>query len=84
MEFSRQEYRGGLPSPSPGNIPDPGIEPWSPALQEDSSPPEPPGKPGNEWLGTLQKQRHVGMCLPFSTYMHESPTQAVLLIPVVG
>ena len=35
MGFSRQEYRSGLPIPSPGNIPDPGIEPGSPSLQAD-------------------------------------------------
>ena len=31
-----QEYWGGLPFPSPGDLPDPGIDPWSPALQADS------------------------------------------------
>ena len=36
MGFSRQEYWGGLPFPSPGDLPDPGIEPGSPALQADS------------------------------------------------
>ena len=36
MEFSRQEYWSGLPFPSLGEVPDPGIEPGSPALQEDS------------------------------------------------
>ena len=36
MEFSRQEYLSGLPFPSPGDIPDPGIELMSPALQADS------------------------------------------------
>ena len=36
MEFSRQDYWSGLPFPSPGNFPDPGIEPWSPALQADA------------------------------------------------
>ena len=45
MEFSRQEYWSGLPFPSPGNLPDPEIEPGSPALQADSLPSEPPGKP---------------------------------------
>ena len=44
MEFSRQEYWSGLPFPFPGDLPDPGIEPWSPTLQADSSPSEPPGK----------------------------------------
>ena len=41
MEFSRQEYWSGLPFPSPGDLPDPGIKPKSPALQADSLPSEP-------------------------------------------
>ena len=45
MGFSRQEYRSGLPLPSPGDLPDPGIEAGSPALQADALPYEPPGKP---------------------------------------
>ena len=45
MGFSRQEYWSGLPFPSPGDLPDPGIEPRSPALQKDSLPAEPQGKP---------------------------------------
>ena len=45
MEFSRQEYWNGLPLPSPRDLPDPGIEPGSPALQADSLPSELPGKP---------------------------------------
>ena len=45
MEFSRQAYWSGLPFPSPGDLPDPGIEPGSPALQADTLPSEPPGKP---------------------------------------
>ena len=44
MEFSRQEYWSGLPFSSPGDLPNPGIEPGSPALQADASPSEPPGK----------------------------------------
>ena len=44
MEFSRQEYWSGLPFPSPGDLPDPGNEPGSPALQADTLPSEPPGK----------------------------------------
>ena len=44
MEFSRQEYWSGLLLPSPGDLPDPGIEPRSPALQADSLLSEPPGK----------------------------------------
>ena len=45
VEFSRQEYWSGLPFPSPGDLPNPGIEHWSPALLADSLPSEPPGKP---------------------------------------
>ena len=44
MQFSRQEYWSGLPFPSAGDLPNPGIEPRSPALQADSLPSEPPGK----------------------------------------
>ena len=45
MEFSRQKYQSGLPFPSPGDLPDLGIEPRSPALQADTLPSELPGKP---------------------------------------
>ena len=48
MEFFRHDYWSGLPFPSPGDLPTPGIEPKSPvspALQADSLPAEPPGKP---------------------------------------
>jgi len=38
MGFSRQEYWSGLPFPSPGDLPDPGIEPRSPELMADSLP----------------------------------------------
>ena len=43
--FSRKEYQTGLPCPPPGDLPNPGIEPRSPALQADCLPSEPPGKP---------------------------------------
>ena len=43
--FSRQENWSGLPFSSPGDLPDPGIEPRSPALQAEALPSEPPGKP---------------------------------------
>ena len=45
MGFSRQEYWSGLPFPSPGNLPNPGIELRSPALQADALTSKPPGKP---------------------------------------
>ena len=44
MGFSRQEYGSGVPFPSPGDLPDPGIEPGSHALEADALPSEPPGK----------------------------------------
>ena len=45
MGFSRQQCWSGLPFPSPGDLPDPGIESGSPALQADALLSEPPGKP---------------------------------------
>ena len=45
MGFSRREYWSGVPFPSPGDLPNPGIEPGSPALQADTLSSEPPGKP---------------------------------------
>ena len=50
MGFSRQEYLSGLPFPSPGHLPDPGIKPRSPTLQADALSSEPPGKPINKIL----------------------------------
>ena len=53
MGFSRQEYWSGLLCPPPGDLPNPGIKPRSPALQADSLPSEPPGKPKNTGVGSL-------------------------------
>ena len=53
MGFSRPEYWSGEPSPSPGDLPNPEIEPRSPALQVDSLPSEPQGKPKNTGVGSL-------------------------------
>ena len=61
MEFSRQGYWSGLPFPSPGDLPDPRIEPRSPALQADSLPSEPPGKFSS-----------LGVLLSRLNYCHES------------
>ena len=75
MGFSRKEYWSGLPFPSPGDLPDPGIEPRSPTLQADSLTSEPPGKPGVYLLYTLlvipgnsQELNHDSQvyCLAFS------------------
>ena len=69
MGFSRQEYWSGFPFPSPGDLPNPGIEPRSATLQADALTSAPPGKPifkkrraqldqrGKEWKRDLQKGR---------------------------
>ena len=51
--LSRQEHWSGLPFSSPGDLPNPGIEPVSLALQADSLPAEPQGKPKNTGVGSL-------------------------------
>ena len=48
MGFSRQVYWSGLPFPSPGDLPNPGIKPRSPAFQADALTSEPPGKPNKD------------------------------------
>ena len=53
MGFSRQEYWSGLPCPSPGDLPKPGIKPRSPTLQIDSLPAEPQGKRKNTGVDSL-------------------------------
>ena len=55
MGFSRQECWSGLPFPAPGDLPDPGIEPRSPALQADSLLSEPPGKPPSQVQPKIKK-----------------------------
>ena len=54
MGFSRQEYWNGLPFPSPGDLPDPGIEPGSPSLHMDSLPSEPSGDTEMNRMRALQ------------------------------
>ena len=51
MGFPRQEYWSGLPFPSPGDLPNPGIEPLSPALEGGFFTTEPPGKPAEKLVG---------------------------------
>ena len=63
MGFSRQENWRGWPFHSPGDLPDPGTEPGSPALQADSLPSEPPRKPiiGHAHP-QFRKQENGGIC----------------------
>ena len=60
MESSRQGYWSELPFPSPGDLPNPGIEPGSPALQVDSLPSELPGKPSRT-AGSLFRTSQMGV-----------------------
>ena len=85
MEFFRQEYWSGLPFPSPGDHPNLGIEPRSPALQADSSASEPPAgerlkfAPGCQELGSPRYPQHLilwtsGSCSPnLATMFHPGP-----------
>ena len=57
-----QEYWSGLPFPSPGDLPHPGIEPGSPTLQADALPSEPPGKPNNNKIDNINcSNMHQGL-----------------------
>ena len=58
MEFSRPEYCSGEPFPSPGDLPNAGIKPRSPALQV-SLPAEPPGKPKNTGVSSLSLLQRI-------------------------
>ena len=59
VEFSRPEYWGGQPFPSPGDLLNPGIEPQLPALQADSLPAETQGKPKNTGVGSLSLLQQI-------------------------
>ena len=68
MEFSRKEYWSGWPFPSPGDLPNPGIEPRSPTMQVDSLPFEPPRKPKETQISpkTLEPKITDTYCLTVS------------------
>ena len=59
MEFSTLEYWSGYPFPSPGDLPNPGIEPRSPALRVDSLPAALPGKPKKTGVGSLSLLQQI-------------------------
>ena len=72
MGFSRQEYWSGLPFPSPGDLPDPGIEPRSPALQADALTSEPPGKPQQHMKILTKKVENLPKCFPLLQVVTDS------------
>ena len=76
MEFSRQEYWSGLTFSSPGDLPNPGIEPRSPALQADSLQSEPPRKPNKLLTDSLMYfSVYISvLCSCFSFYLEVLPT----------
>ena len=78
MEFSRQGYWNGLPFPSPGDLPDPGMEPMSPALQADSLLSEPLRKPKGPPLRCYNPNKNIsGDLLVVQWLGVRLPTQGV-------
>ena len=75
MGFSRQEYWSGLPFPSPGNIPDPGLEPRFPSLQADTLTSEPPGNLATNLL-IVEGQWHS-----MSTMVWQGPIEVFTTLP---
>ena len=67
MEFSRQEYWIGLPFPSPGYLPDPGMDPRSPSLQADTLSSKPPAKPLDHQRNSLFLSYKILPNIPFCT-----------------
>ena len=92
MKFSRPDSWSGWPFPSPGDLPNPGIKPRSPALQADSLPEESPGKPKNTGVGSLSLLQQIfptqesnwGLLLCRSPYVTGFPSgSAVKNLPAV-
>ena len=76
MGFSRQKYCRGLSFPSPGDLPDPGIEPESPVLQADSLPTQLQGKPQKAvlFLGWMwSSEQMTSNCLEGRARLQEGP-----------
>ena len=76
MGFSRQEYWSGLPFPSPGDLPNPGIEPRSPTLQADALTSEPPGKTKDKGTKVKVKVKLLSRVRLFETpwtVAHQAP-----------
>ena len=74
---SRQECWSGLPCPPPEDLPNPGIEPGSPALQEYSLLSEPPGKPKNTEVGSLSLLKGIFMTPSLPTELPGKPKTSI-------
>ena len=74
MGFPRQEYWSGLPFPSPGNLPNSGIEPLSPALAGRFFTTEPPGKPTE----FCRRKQHLPLCSQIWTMVTETHNKGFL------
>ena len=80
MGFCRQEYWSGLPFPSPGDLPNPGIEPRYPTLEADTLTSEPPGKPfiiGN-WNAKVGSQEAPGVTDKFGLGVQNEAGQRLI------
>ena len=94
MGFSRQECWSGLPFPSPGDLPDPGIEPGSPALQADALLSEPPGKTSDKLYlhipGLFMAWSPESLCpfqnqkMLFSSFNHRSFEDVPTFLPTAS
>ena len=76
MGFSRQQYWSGLPFLSPGDLPNSGIEPGSPALQADSLLSEPPGKPMELFLMVADRP-FPSKCLTEDTLLYNNKAMVI-------
>ena len=75
MGLSRQEYWSRLPFPSPGDLPDPGLEPRSPALEADTLTSEPPGK---HWNTKVKSQETHGVTVKFGLGVRNETGQRLI------
>ena len=83
MGFSRQEYWSGLQFPGPGDLPNPGIEPWLPTLQADALLSEPPGRRFiiGDWNAKVGSQEIPGVTEKFGLGVQNEAGQRLTILP---
>ena len=81
MGFSKQEYWSRLLFLSPGDLPNPGIEPWSPTLQADSLLSEPPGLFIGDWNAKVGSQEIRGVTGKFGLGIQNEAGQKLTVLP---